>query len=218
VTTSANRAILFDADGVLVDSHARYRNVWEQWSRLRGLDPAVVLAATHARRPVDTIADVAPGLDAIAEYAVLVDLVNELPDAFSVFPDVAGLLERLPTDRWAIVTSGDADRVRAHLRAGGVTAPLVLVDGPAVTRGKPDPEGYLLAARLLGVRAEHCLVVEDAPAGIEAGLAAGMKVVAVTTSHPAQELTRADVVAPSFTAARSALLAWMSGGELAAMH
>lgn len=214
MVTGAGRAILFDADGVLVDSHAGYRNVWARWSRLRGLDADVVLAATHARRPIDTIAEVAPDLDPAAEYAVLAGFVDGLPDSFPVFPDAADLLDRLPRNRWAIVTSGDAERVRARLGAGGLPSPDVLVDGAGVNRGKPDPEGYLLAADRLAVRPEHCVVVEDAPAGIEAGLAAGMAVVALTTSHPADALRRADLVVPSLGAAGPALLSWMQDGTL----
>lgn len=114
-SSSSRRVVLFDADGVLVDSHHGYRSVGDRWSALHGLDPVAVLAATPARRPVDTIAEVAPHLDPDEEHARLVELVAALPDAFPVFPDAAPL-------------------------------PAVLVDGRSVARGKPDPEGYLLAA------------------------------------------------------------------------
>lgn len=208
--TTSGRVIVFDADGVLVDSHAGYAVVWDRWSTLHGLDPAVVLAATHARRPVDTIADVAPHLDAAAEYARLVEYVNEMPSAFPVFADAAALLAHLPADRWAIVTSGDADRVRERLRAGGLPVPAVIVDGTAVERGKPDPEGYLLAAQRLATPAAACLVVEDAPAGLAAARAAGMTTVGLTTSHPADALTTADRVFDSLHQAQPHLLRWMT--------
>ncbi|WP_432535068.1 HAD-IA family hydrolase [Kineococcus arenarius] len=211
VTPTATRAVLFDADGVLVDSHAGYRNVWQRWSQLHRLDPVVVLAATHARRPVDTVAEVAPHLDAVAEYARLVDYVNELPGAFPVFPDAGDLLALLAPERWAVVTSGDADRVRERLRAGALPVPRIVVDGQAVRRGKPDPEGYLLAAEKLQVRPGDCLVVEDAPAGVEAARAAGMTVLALTTSHPVSELQRADVVVDSLRQAQPMLVEWMAG-------
>jgi sugar-phosphatase len=97
--------------------------------------------------------------------------------------------------------------VRARLRAGALPVPSVLVDGSAVHVGKPDPEGYLLAARLLGVAPEDCLVVEDAPAGIEAGRAAGMRVLALTTSHPAADLAAAHLVVGSLSQATPHLLA-----------
>ena len=206
------RAVLFDADGVLVDSRKGYRAVWERWAYLHGLDPVSVLAATHARRPVDTIADVAPLLDAVAEYARLVAYVGELADAFAVHPDAAGLLGRLPALRWAVVTSGDAASVRARLTAGALPLPAVLVDGAAVSRGKLDPEGYLLAAAQLGARPADCLVVEDAPAGIDAGRRAGMTVLALTTSHAPDQLRHADVVVDSLTRAQPHVLAWMAAG------
>jgi sugar-phosphatase len=205
------RAVLFDADGVLVDSDRGYRTVWERWSRLHGLDPRAVLAATHARRPLDTIADVAPHLDAPAEYARLVDYVAECADAFPVYPGAAALLAQLPPHRWAVVTSGDAHSVRARLQVGGLPLPAVLVDGQAVSRGKPDPEGYLLAAERLGVEPSDCLVVEDAPAGIRAGREAGATVLALTTSHDAEELRDADVVVDSLAHAQPHILAWMAG-------
>lgn len=214
MTLPTTRALLFDADGVLVDSHAGYRNVWDRWSRLRGLDPATVLDATHARRPIDTITDVAPELDAVAEYGLLVRFVDDLPDAFPLFPSAPALLRELPPDAWAIVTSGDAERVRARLLAGRAQAPAVLVDGSSVSQGKPHPEGYLLAASRLGVDPGECVVVEDAPAGVEAGLAAGMNVVALTTSHPARALARATLIVSSLEAARPALLSWITAGHL----
>jgi len=210
-SASNDRAILFDADGVLVDSHGGYRAVWERWSQLQGLDTEVVLTATHARRPVDTIAEVAPHLDAAAEYARLITYVQDLPESFPVFPDAAPLLAQLPLNRWAVVTSGDAERVRARLAAGGLPLPAVLVDGAAVTHGKPAPEGYLLAARQLGTSPLDCLVIEDAPAGVHAARAAGMRVVALTTSHEAAVLHDADLVVDSLAQAQPTIMAWMDG-------
>lgn len=213
LTPSTRRAVLFDADGVLVDSHAGYANVWERWSHRHGLDPAAVLAATHARRPVDTIAEVAPHLDPVAEHAWLTGLADEAPEAFLVFPDAAPLLAQLPPERWAVVTSGDARSVRARLTAGGLPLPAVLVDGTDVARGKPHPEGYLLAAERLGVEPDDCVVVEDAPAGVRAGRTAGMRVIGLTTSHPAADLVGAgaDVAVASLSDATPELLAWVDG-------
>ena len=207
----AARAVLFDADGVLVDSHRGYRSVWDRWSQTHGLDPVSVWAATHARRPLDTIADVAPHLDAAAEYARLVDYVAESAGAFPVYPDAAAVLALLPARQWAVVTSGDAVSVRARLTAGALPLPVVLVDGHAVSRGKPDPEGYLLAAEGLGVRPADCLVIEDAPAGIEAGLGAGATVLALTTTHAADQLGQADFVVASLEQAQPHILAWLQG-------
>ena len=136
------------------------------------------------------------------------------PTRSPLFSAAPALLEELPADRWAVVTSGDAERVRARLLAGRAQLPAVLIDGPSVLQGKPHPEGYLLAASRLGVEPRGCVVVEDAPAGIEAGLAAGMNVVALTTSHSAPALARATLVASSLEVARTALLSWVNGGPL----
>ncbi len=106
----------------------------------------------------------------------------------------------LPADRWAAVTSGSRELMRARLTAAGLPIPEVLVSAEAVEAGKPEPEGYLKAAAALGRDIRRCLVVEDAPAGIHAGRAAGAQVLAVTTSHPASDLTSADAVIPDLTA------------------
>lgn len=206
-----SRMILFDADGVLVDSHAGYASVWDRWARYHHLDPVAVLAATHARRPIDTIAEVAPHLDPVLEYARLAEHVDEMPEAFPVFPDAAALLARIPSRQWAVVTSGDATRVRARMTAGALPLPTVLVDWASVQRGKPDPEGYLLAASQLGADPRDCLVVEDAPAGVRAARSAGMQVIALTTSHSPTEMREADHVVSSLTEAQPQLLSWVTG-------
>ena len=115
-------------------------------------------------------------------------------------PGTQSLLRRLPADRWAAVTSGSRELMRARLTAAGLPIPEVLVSAEAVEAGKPEPEGYLKAAAALGRDIRRCLVVEDAPAGIHAGRAAGAQVLAVTTSHPASDLTSADAVVPDLTA------------------
>lgn len=212
------RAVLFDADGVLVDSHAGYRRVWDRWSAVHGLDPDAVHAATHGRRVLDTLDEVAPHLDAASEVARLTQLVDSDPDAFSLYPAVPALLAQLHPQRWAVVTSGDDFRVRDRLRAGGAPVPDVVIGGAAVTRGKPDPEGYLFAARLLGVSPADCVVVEDAPAGVSAGRAAGMRVIALTTSNPASAFPDAGdaadlLVVPTVADAAPHLLSWAAQAQ-----
>jgi sugar-phosphatase len=204
--------VLFDVDGVLVDSHRAYRHVWDRWALLHGLDVDVVWAATHARRPAETVAEVAPELEAEAEYLRLKSFVRQLGDVFPVFPDAAPLLATLTPGSWGIVTSGEASTVRARLRAGGLPVPELLVDGHAVRRGKPDPEGYLSAAADAGVPPHRCLVVEDAPAGVQAARRAGMSVVAVTTSHAPEQLAEADVVVPGLSDVEPHLRAWRERG------
>jgi sugar-phosphatase len=205
-------AVLFDVDGVLVDSYAAYRRIWDRWAGQRGLDPAIVWHHTHGRRPVDTIAVVAPLLDAEAEYRRLRAMAAE-DDAFPVYPDAAAVLDAIRGHRWGVVTSGQASTVRHRLRAGGLPDPPVLVDNAQVATGKPHPEGYLRAAGLLRVAPALCLVIEDAPAGIRAARAAGMTVVALTTTHGAADLIRAHHVAGSLSAAQPLIEKWLGASR-----
>ncbi|MGN6608629.1 MAG: HAD family hydrolase [Jatrophihabitans sp.] len=204
------KVVLFDADGVLVDSYATYRRIWNRWSTVHLLDPDQVWAATHARRATDTVREIAPHLDAEDEYRRLRKYMTEENDGFPLFEGVRDLLNRLPSDRWAIVTSGRDTHVRHRLAAGGAAGPSVLVDGAMVTVGKPAPDGYLLAAELLSADPRDCLVVEDAPAGIEAAKHAGMHVIAVATTHNREDLHRADQVVDSFPTAAEHVTTWMN--------
>jgi mannitol-1-/sugar-/sorbitol-6-phosphatase len=173
------RGLLFDNDGVLVDSDAAVTVSWSRWATEHGLVPVEVLAVVHGRRAADTVADLLPG-ERRAAASALIDRY-ELEDAGTV-PAVAGaadLLAALPADVWAVVTSGTPALATARLTAAGLPLPGVLVTGSDVRTGKPDPEGYLLGARLLGVPPEETLVVEDSPAGIAAGRAAGARVLGI---------------------------------------
>ena len=193
-------AILFDIDGTLVDSTAAVVRTWTTWAAGRGLDAAEILRVCHGRRTEDTLVlFLAPEQHAVAlsELAQL-----ERADVHDVIalPGTQPLLRRLPADRWAAVTSGSRDIMEARLTASGLPVPEVLVSAETVSAGKPDPEGYLKAAAALGRDIRRCLVIEDAPAGIEAGRAAGARVLAVATSHDAAELTSADAVVADLTA------------------
>ena len=171
--------LLFDNDGVLVDSDAAVVTSWSRWALEHDLDPAGVLAVVHGRRAADTVADLVTG-PRRAEAAALIDRY-ELEDAEKT-PAVAGaaeLLASLPREVWAVVTSGTPALATARLRAAGLPLPGAMVTGHDVRTGKPDPEGYLLGARRLGLRPEETVVLEDAPAGIAAGRAAGARVVGV---------------------------------------
>ena len=193
-------AILFDIDGTLVDSTASVVRTWKTWAATRGLDAEAILRVCHGRRTEDTLVEFLPPDQ---HPAALVELARlERADMHDVLalPGTQSLLPRLPADRWAAVTSGSQDVMRARLIASGLPIPDVLVSAEAVAAGKPDPEGYLKAAAALGRDIRRCLVVEDAPAGIQAGRAAGARVLAVATSHPAADLTSADVVVPDLTA------------------
>lgn len=204
------RAVLFDVDGVLLDSYAGYREVWSRWCALRGVDVELAWAATHGRRPVDTVAEVAPHLTPEDEYLVLKALLMEVGERSPAFPAAAPLLKDLTPGSWGVVTSGQRRTVLSRFAASGLPGPAVLVDGDDVTEGKPSPEGYLRAARLLGARPSHCLVVEDAPAGVRAGRAAGMTVLGIASTHSPEELTAADVVVPSLADAVPRVRGWLS--------
>jgi len=205
------RAVLFDVDGVLLDSYAAYKDVWSRWSTARDLDLEVVWAATHGRKPVETVAEVAAHLDSEAEYVFLKQLIAAVGERFPAFLNAPALLDALPSGCWGVVTSGERQTVLRRFRLAGVPEPTVLIDGQDVSRGKPSPEGYLLAAERLDVEPSACLVVEDAPAGIAAGKAAGMTVLAVATTHELADLGSADALSPSLAEAEEVIRAWAAG-------
>lgn len=187
-------AIIFDLDGVLVDSAGLVERQWRRWASARGLRAEPFLRVCHGRRAVETIRLAAPDLDAEAEVAAFGPA--EEPEAEAVGP-VAGarrLVESLPTGSWGVATSGPRVAAAARLRRAGLPVPPVLVCAEDVTRGKPSPDVYLLAAGRLDVPPTECLVVEDAPAGLQSARGAGMSVVGLTTTHRAAELA-ADAVA-----------------------
>jgi sugar-phosphatase len=180
--------VLADLDGTLIDSHASIVRVWRWWAARRDVDPAAIERVMHGRPSGEVIAEVAPHLDAAAESAVVDAREAQDCEGVVALPGAAELLGGWPADRLAIVTSCTVPLMTARLRATGLPAPAVMVTPERVSRGKPDPEGYLLAAAELGAQADECVVLEDAPAGVAAGLAAGMRVVGVLTSHTAEEL------------------------------
>lgn len=207
------KAVLFDVDGVLLDSSATYMRIWRAWTAYHNLDFELVWAATHGRRVSETLADVAGHLDPVVEEARLRDLMLAEGDAFPAMPAAASLLTGLPAGRWAVVTSGAGDSVRRRFRAAGLPVPAVLVDNGSVSSGKPDPEGYLTAATALSVDARQCLVVEDAPAGVDAGKAAGMTVIALATTHARHGLSRADLCVGSLGDAAQHIHAWLASSD-----
>jgi mannitol-1-/sugar-/sorbitol-6-phosphatase len=191
----ACRALISDLDGVLVDSTAVVERVWREWALENRLDPQEVLAVAHGRRTIDTIRMITPQLDAQQETDRLEDKEARLSDGMPVIPGAPALLAGLPAGRWAIVTSGSLLIATARLAAGKLPVPEILVTANDVSAGKPDPQGYRLAATRLGVAPQDCVVIEDSPAGIAAGKAAGMRVVALPTTHAIAELGQADWIA-----------------------
>ena len=191
-------AILFDLDGVLVDSAALIERQWQRWAERRGLDPTPFVRFCHGRRAVETIRLAAPQLDADAEVARFDSADESLETPLRAVSGAERVLGALPAGSWAVATSGPRATAVGRLRRAGLPLPGVLVAAEDVRRGKPDPDVYLFAAERLGVAPARCLVIEDAPAGLEAARAAGMTTLGLTTTHQAAELT-STVLAPDLT-------------------
>ncbi len=195
-------AILFDLDGVLVDSTTRVAETWERWARKHQLDPARVIAAAHGRRTIETVKLVAPHLAATEEVATLE--ASEASNTEGVFevPGARELLQGLPLDAWAIVTSGIRAVATLRIRHTHLPMPKVLVCAEDIQRGKPDPEGYLTAAERLGVDPANCVVIEDTPPGLEAAHAGGMRSIGICGTYEAEALSMADHTIPHLRALR----------------
>ena len=192
-------ALLFDLDGVLADSTRSVVRAWSAWARRVGLEPEELLPKVHGRRAIETIRAARPHLDAEAELASLVaDETTDNQDTEEI-PGARGLVSALPADAWAIVTSGLREVATARLVAAGIPIPRVMITAESIERGKPDPECYLRGARALGAEPLDCVVVEDAPIGAAAARAAGMRLIALTTTHREDELQPADLVLPDLT-------------------
>jgi sugar-phosphatase len=178
-------------DGVLVNSTPAVSRVWRQWALERGFDPDEVVRKAHGRPSLSTIRDYLPHADHAAENREVER--REIADLEGVIalPGAADFLRRLPADRWTIVTSCTRALAEVRLRAAGLPQPSRLVTANDIKNGKPAPDPYLKGAEVLGFEAKDCLVVEDVPAGIQSGKAAGAGVIALTTTLAAAELYRA---------------------------
>jgi mannitol-1-/sugar-/sorbitol-6-phosphatase len=184
-------AILFDLDGVLIDSTPAVTRVWSRWAIAHGFDPVSLVRKAHARPSIETIRDFLPHADhAVENREVERSEMGDLEGVVTL-PGARELLAALPADRWTIVTSCTRPLAEVRLRAAGLPIPERLITCDDVTKGKPDPEPYLKGASLLGVLARHCIVVEDVPAGIRAGKAAGARVIALRTTTSDHELKSA---------------------------
>jgi sugar-phosphatase len=187
-------AILFDLDGVLVDSTRSVERHWRAWAQLKGMDAEKVMEIAHGVRAIEVIQQVAPHLDAAAEVREIEASEVDDRDGVAAMPGAAELLSSLPDRRWGVVTSGTRHLATGRLRLMGLPVPGVLVTADDVSHGKPHPEPYLKGAELLGVRPADCLVIEDAPAGIQSARAGGMKVVGITSTYAAEAMAHADAV------------------------
>jgi sugar-phosphatase len=190
-------ALLFDLDGVLVDSTPAVARTWRAWAIEHHLSPEVANNKAHGRRSIETIRELAPHLDAEEENRRVERMEIEDREGVLALPGAARLLRVLPPERYAIVTSATRELAVARLGYAGLPAPANLVSADDVRDGKPSPEPYLAGAKLLGMNARDCLVFEDAPAGITSARAAEMRVIALETTYSARELEGADAVVKS---------------------
>ena len=174
------RAILFDMDGTIVDSTATVEHVWGRFADTHGVSLETILGDSHGIKAVDTIRKYGPeGIDADAAAADIAAYEINLLDGIVEIPGAAAFVSALTDAQFALVTSAPRDLGIVRLNHCGIPLPSVIVGAEDVTHGKPDPEPYLSGARQLGIDPADCVVFEDAPAGIRAGLAAGMRVVVV---------------------------------------
>lgn len=188
------KAIIFDLDGVLVDSNAIVERHWRQWAEQRGIPYEEIAAIHHGRPTIEIIREVAPHLDAEAEAEEKEGYEAADTDDLAAFDGAAALVDGLPAARWTIATSGRRRTATRRLAHVGLPLPETLVTADDVECGKPAPDPYLLAAERLGVEPQRCVVFEDAPAGVEAARQAGARVVAVASTNSPDALAAADVV------------------------
>ena len=193
-------AVLFDMDGTIVDSKHIVEGMWIAWASEHGLPIADALAVAHGRRTLETMTLLAPHLATPAEAARLDALESEQEGGETAIPGAFDLLSALPPDRWAVVTSAGRALALRRIESVRLPAPRVVVGADDVVAGKPSPEGYLQAAERLGVDARRCVVIEDTPAGAEAGRSAGATVIGLTTTCGA--LPQCDIVIKDLRALR----------------
>ena len=194
------KGLLFDMDGVLVSSIGSVVRCWRKWCALYGVAGAETFEVPHGMRAIDIIRSLRPDLDdagAIEGLRVIEDLEIEDTADLRVLPGVRVLLESIPPERWAIVTSATRRLLLGRLKVAGLPVPTRVVAADDVVKGKPDPEPYIKGAEMLGFRPIDCVVVEDAPAGAGAGAAAGAPVLGVLGTHTAAELAVCTWVIPS---------------------
>jgi sugar-phosphatase len=192
------QALLVDLDGTLVDSSAPVRRAWAAFADRHGLDPEEVHAFAQGRPSSETVRLLAPSADHAAEAALVETAETTDTDGVLALPGAGELLTS--GHQLAIVTSCSSQLADVRLRAADLPRPEVVISSSMVTRGKPDPEGFLLGARRLGVPAARCAVLEDSPIGIDAGRAAGARVIALRTTHGEDALVRADAIIDNLAA------------------
>lgn len=201
------KGFLFDLDGTLVDSLPVVERSWRCWAKSYGVDPDAVLDFIHGKQAITTLRHFMPDkseAEIQAEFLRLEHIEATDLDGIRALPGAIELLEHLEANAipWAIVTSGSIPVAHARHRAAGLPTPEVFVTAEQVKHGKPQPDAYLLGAELLGLPPQRCLVVEDAQAGIQAGIAAGCLVAAVNVPPETPELLEVDFVLSTLAALR----------------
>jgi len=196
------QAVLFDLDGVLVDSTPCVTRVWRTWANEHGLDAEHITHITHGLKAIELIRTVAPHLDAEREMRKVEQMEIDDTDGLRVLPGAKELLEQLPPASYTIVTSGTRRLATKRLQVAGLPVPSKMITADDVVKGKPDPEPYLAGAAALGAAAGECVVFEDAPSGIRSAKSAGARVVAISTTFANEKLAPADLVVPSLNAVR----------------
>lgn len=191
------KGILFDMDGVLVSSIGSVVRCWRRWAEQYDVPNAEIYEVPHGMRAIEIVKSLRPDIDPEEGLRVIEDMELEDIADLNVLPGVKALLESLPPQRWAIVTSATRRLLLGRLAAAGLPIPERIISGDMVERGKPDPEPYVRGAKLLGLEPPECIVIEDAPSGVGAGIAAGCSVLGVLGTHSLEELRAASWVVDS---------------------
>lgn len=180
--------VLFDMDGVLTSSIGSVNRSWRRWAEHYGLPDASTLAVPHGKRAIDIVAKLKPDVDVLEGLRLIEEMEIADGEDVKALTGVRTLLEALPAQRWAIVTSATFRLVTARLKAAELPVPERIISAESVERGKPDPEPYRRGAELIHAAPADCIVVEDAPSGVAAGVAAGCRVLGVLGTHDLEEL------------------------------
>jgi sugar-phosphatase len=199
------KAILFDMDGVLMDSTPSVERVWRTWAAKHGLDPERVASQAHGRRSIETIRAVVPELDAEKENVVVEQMEIDDKEGVTALPGAAELLAHLPPECFAIVTSATRPLAVARLGYAGLPVPRYMITANDVIHGKPSPEPFLKGAALLSFTPANCVVFEDSPAGIASARSAGMQVIALQTTYPADQLQAAHAIVSNLADVKATL-------------
>jgi len=186
--------LIFDLDGVLVDSNQIAERHWQSWAKRRGISFEKNVHTHHGRPTVQTMREVAPHLNAVAEAALKENAEADDTNGLVAFPGAHRIVSALPEDRWAIVTSGTRRTATTRLTHTVLPRPLCLITADDVINGKPDPEPYRKAISQLGFLPGSCLVLEDAPAGVKSARAAGARVIGISSTNPPSVLADANCI------------------------